>query len=310
MIYLRAVDVTKTYANHTALDGVNIEVPEQSIFGMLGPNGAGKTTLIRIINMITQPDKGQILLNDRPISRKDIVNIGYMPEERGIYKKMKVGEQAIYLARLKGLSKADALIKLKFWFDRMEISSWWNRKVEELSKGMQQKVQFIVTILHEPKLLIFDEPFSGLDPINVNLLKDEIRYLNKQGATIIFSTHNMASVEEICGHICLIDHSRDILSGEIHEIKNRYKTNTFRINYRTAEDPVAFIDPVEFKVLKSEKLRDNYVADIQLLNGSTPNSLLAQMLPNAEVVAMQEILPSLNDIFIRVVNNNNTLHHE
>lgn len=308
-MYLRAVDITKIYDNHKALDRLTLEVPEKSIFGLLGPNGAGKTTLIRIINMITQPDEGHVIIDGRPLTRKDIVNIGYMPEERGIYKKMKVGEQAIYLARLKGLSKADALNKLKFWFDRMEISSWWNRKVEELSKGMQQKVQFIVTILHEPKLLIFDEPFSGLDPINVNLLKDEIRYLNEQGATIIFSTHNMASVEEICDHICLIDHSRDILSGEINEIKNRYKTNTFRVNYRTADDPVAFIDPVEFKVLKSEKLRDNYVSDIQLLNGNTPNSLLAQMLPNAEVVAMQEILPSLNDIFISVVNNN-TLHHE
>lgn len=310
MIYLRAVDVTKTYANNKALNSVNIEVPKQSIFGLLGPNGAGKTTLIRIINMITQPDEGQILLNGRPISRKDIVNIGYMPEERGIYKKMKVGEQAIYLARLKGLSRADALKKLKFWFDRMEISSWWNRKVEELSKGMQQKVQFIVTILHEPKLLIFDEPFSGLDPINVNLLKDEIKYINDNGATIIFSTHNMASVEEICDHICLIDHSRDILNGEIHEIKNRYKTNTFKITYRTAGSPVDFINTNEFKIIKSEKLRDNYVADIKLLNGNTPNSLLAQMLPNAEVVAMQEIIPSLNDIFISVVNNNNTLYYE
>jgi len=309
-MYLRAVDITKTYANHKALDRVTLQVPGQSIFGLLGPNGAGKTTLIRIINMITQPDKGQILLNGRPISRKDIVNIGYMPEERGIYKKMKVGEQAIYLARLKGLSRADALKKLKFWFDRMEISSWWNRKVEELSKGMQQKVQFIVTILHEPKLLIFDEPFSGLDPINVNLLKDEIRYLNEQGSTIIFSTHNMASVEEICGHICLIDHSRDILSGEIHEIKDRYKTNTFKITYRTDGNPVDFINPAEFKIIKSEKLRENYVADIQLLNGNTPNALLAQMLPDTEVVAMKEILPSLNDIFISVVNNNNTLHHE
>jgi len=308
-MYLRTVEITKTYENHKALDRVNIEVPEQSIFGLLGPNGAGKTTLIRIINMITQPDDGQVIIGGRPLTRKDIVNIGYMPEERGIYKKMKVGEQAIYLARLKGLSKADAIKKLKFWFDRMEISSWWNRKVEELSKGMQQKVQFIVTILHDPKLLIFDEPFSGLDPINVNLMKDEIRYLNKQGATIIFSTHNMASVEEICDQICLIDNSRSVLSGEIHEIKDRYKTNTFKVTYRTDGNLSDFINPGEFKIIKSEKLRDNYVADIQLLNGNTPNALLAQMLPNTEVVAIQEILPSLNDIFIRVVNNN-TLHHE
>jgi len=310
MTYLRAVNVTKTFASQKALDKVMLEVPEQSIYGLLGPNGAGKTTLIRIINMITRPDSGEVFIDGHPLTRKDIGNIGYMPEERGIYKKMKVGEQAIYLARLKGLSRADALKKLKFWFDRLEIGSWWNRKVEELSKGMQQKVQFIVTILHEPKLLIFDEPFSGFDPINVNILKDEIRYLNEQGATIIFSTHNMASVEEICDHITLIDKSRNVLNGEIHEIKDRFKTHTFNIAYHSETALTSILNPAAYRIIKQEKLRDGFSADIQLLNGTTPNRLLTQLLPKIEIVAMQEILPSLNDIFIEVVNNNNTSAHE
>lgn len=310
MSYLRAIDVTKTYASQKALDKVTLEVPEQSIYGLLGPNGAGKTTLIRIINMITRPDSGEVYINGHPLTREDIGNIGYMPEERGIYKKMKVGEQAIYLARLKGLSRADAMQKLKFWFERLEIGSWWNRKVEELSKGMQQKVQFIVTILHEPKLLIFDEPFSGFDPINVNILKDEIRYLNQQGATIIFSTHNMASVEEICDHITLIDKAHNVLNGEIHEVKNRFKTNTFNIVYRTENELTSLLNPADFLIKKQEQLHDSFTADIQLLHENTPNNLLEKLLPKAEIIAMQEILPSLNDIFIEVVNNNKTSAHE
>ncbi len=310
MPYLRAIDVTKTYASQKALDKVTLEVPQQSIYGLLGPNGAGKTTLIRIINMITRPDSGEVYINGHPLTREDIGNIGYMPEERGIYKKMKVGEQAIYLARLKGLSRADAMQKLKFWFERLEIGSWWNRKVEELSKGMQQKVQFIVTILHEPKLLIFDEPFSGFDPINVNILKDEIRYLNQQGATIIFSTHNMASVEEICDHITLIDKAHNVLNGEIHEVKNRFKTNTFNIVYRTENELTSLLNPADFLIKKQEQLHDSFTADIQLLHENTPNNLLKKLLPKAEIIAMQEILPSLNDIFIEVVNNNKTSAHE
>jgi ABC-2 type transport system ATP-binding protein len=302
--YLRASEITKTYTGHKALDKVTIEVPKQSIYGLLGPNGAGKTTLIRIINMITRPDEGEVFIDGHPISRNDIGNIGYMPEERGIYKKMKVGEQAIYLARLKGLSRADAYKKLKFWFDRLEMGSWWNRKVEELSKGMQQKVQFIVTVLHQPKLLIFDEPFSGFDPINVNILKDEIRYLNQQGATIIFSTHNMASVEEICDHITLIDNSRNVLSGEIHSIKEQFKTHIFNVAYRGTHDIAAIIGTDDFRVTENKKQRDVNKADIQLLNGKTPNDLLLKLLPHVEVVAMQEVLPSLNDIFIKVVNEN------
>ena len=302
MTYLRAVDITKTYANHKALNRVTMEVPEQSIYGLLGPNGAGKTTLTRIINMITRPDSGNVFISGHPLTREDIGNIGYMPEERGIYKKMKVGEQAIYLARLKGLSRVDAVKKLKFWFDRLEIGSWWNRKVEELSKGMQQKVQFIVTILHEPKLLIFDEPFSGFDPINVNILKDEIRYLNEQGATIIFSTHNMASVEEICDHITLIDNSKNVLSGEIHEIKNRFKTHTFNVVYKSEKELTQLLDESGYRITALQHFRDNYSANIQLLNGNTPNSLLSTLLPDVEIIAMQEVLPSLNDIFIEVVN--------
>ncbi len=310
MAYLRAQNVTKTYASQKALDKVTLEVPQQSIYGLLGPNGAGKTTLIRIINMITRPDSGEVYIDGHPLTREDIGNIGYMPEERGIYKKMKVGEQAIYLARLKGLSRADAMKKLKFWFERLEIGSWWNRKVEELSKGMQQKVQFIVTILHQPKLLIFDEPFSGFDPINVNILKDEIRYLNQQGATIIFSTHNMASVEEICDHITLIDKAHNVLNGEIHEVKNRFKTNTFNIVYRAENDLTTLLNPADFLIKNQEQLRDSFTADIQLLHKNTPNNLLEKLLPKAEIIAMQEILPSLNDIFIEVVNNNNTSPHE
>ena len=222
---LQTINVSKTFAKYKALDNVSISVGEQNIFGLLGPNGAGKTTLIRIINMITAMDNGQVLLNGHPVKPEDIRHIGYLPEERGLYKKMKVGEQAIYLARLKGLSKQEAVKQLKVWFEKFEITAWWNKKVEELSKGMQQKVQFIVTILHRPKLLIFDEPFSGFDPININLLKEEILKLRDEGATIIFSTHNMASVEELCDHIALINNSKMILSGEIHEIKQRFKSN-------------------------------------------------------------------------------------
>ncbi|MDK2978265.1 MAG: type transport system ATP-binding protein, partial [Bacteroidales bacterium] len=208
MELLKIENIEKRFINHLALDDVNMAVPENSIYGLLGPNGAGKTTLIRIINRITAPDKGRIFLNGREMKPEDIHDIGYLPEERGLYKKMKVGEQALYLARLKGLSKRDALKKLKYWFDKFEIQAWWDKKVEELSKGMQQKVQFIITILHEPKLLIFDEPFSGFDPINTNLLKQEILKLRKKGSTIIFSTHNMGSVEELCDHITLINNAK------------------------------------------------------------------------------------------------------
>ncbi|MDD4191367.1 MAG: ATP-binding cassette domain-containing protein, partial [Mangrovibacterium sp.] len=229
MELFQACEIVKDYAGHRALDGVSLSVNEQSVFGLLGPNGAGKTTLIRIINQITAPDEGELFFQGQRFSSDAISQIGYLPEERGLYKKMKVGEQALYLARLKGMSRHDALKNLKYWFEKFEIQPWWNKKIEELSKGMQQKVQFIVTVIHRPKLLIFDEPFSGFDPINTNLLKTEILRLREEGATVIFSTHNMASVEEICDHIALINQSKKILDGNIHDIKERFKAGIFEI---------------------------------------------------------------------------------
>lgn len=297
---LEAINVSKTYVNHKALNDVSIQVGEQSIFGLLGPNGAGKTTLIRIINQISVMDKGQILLNGNPIKPSDTANIGYLPEERGLYKKMKVGEQAVYLAQLKGISKKDAIRELKIWFDKFEIGSWWNKKVEELSKGMQQKVQFIATVMHKPKLLIFDEPFSGFDPINVNLLKQEILNLKEEGATVIFSTHNMASVEELCDNIALINNSRVILSGEIGEIKNRFKTNIFKTNYESVNS--LKLDPTLFEIVKEETKGKFHSSDIRLLNGSKPNDLLNALTAQAEINAFNEIIPSINDIFIKEVN--------
>ncbi len=296
---LEAINVTKSYSNHKALDKVSISVPEQSIFGLLGPNGAGKTTLIRIINQISMMDEGQVLLNGNPIKQKDVINIGYLPEERGLYKKMKVGEQAIYLAQLKGLSKRHAIKELKYWFEKFEIGQWWNKKVEELSKGMQQKVQFIVTIMHKPDLLIFDEPFSGFDPVNVNLLKDEILKLRENGATIIFSTHNMASVEELCDNIALINNSKTVLKGEIHDIKQKFKANIFEISYK-GKEPVS-LPQDEFIVKSTEKIRDNICSVIKLHNGSSPNDLLSSVLPHADIVSFKEVLPSINDIFIQEV---------
>jgi ABC-2 type transport system ATP-binding protein len=304
-IALQAIEVSKNYANHKALDKVSIEVPKQSIFGLLGPNGAGKTTLIRIINLISVMDEGKVLLNGHNISSKDIVNIGYLPEERGLYKKMKVGEQAMYLAQLKGMNGRDAKKQLKIWFDKYEIGSWWNKKVEELSKGMAQKVQFIVTVLHKPKLLIFDEPFSGFDPINVNLLKEEILNLRDNGATIIFSTHNMASVEELCDNIALINNSKTVLSGEIHNIKEKYKSNAFEIAYKSTNE--LKLSDVDYSITKNEILRNIKYSTIKLNNGKTPNQLLQNIIPQADIVSFKEILPSINDIFIQEVKQNQKL---
>ena len=297
---LQTIEITKRFSNHTALDNVTVEVDKQSIFGLLGPNGAGKTTLIRIINMITSMDHGQVLLNGKPISQNDIRRIGYLPEERGLYKKMKVGEQAVYLAQLKGMSRSDALKSLKIWFDKFGIGSWWNKKVEELSKGMAQKVQFIVTILHRPQLLIFDEPFSGFDPINVNLLKDEILNLRDEGATIIFSTHNMASVEELCDHIALINNSKMILTGEIHEIKNRFKSNIFEVGYNGAKE--LLLNDDSFEIIESYQKNGERLSRIKLLQNTSSNELLKIILQQVEVVEFREVLPSINDIFIREVN--------
>ncbi len=304
MMTLQAQHVSKSFANHVALDDVTIEVPEKSIFGLLGPNGAGKTTLIRIINMIAVKDQGEVLLNGKPMQAADTAVIGYLPEERGLYKKMKVGEQAVYLARLKGLSKHDATTRLKGWFEKFEIGSWWDKKVEELSKGMQQKVQFIVTVLHKPSLLIFDEPFSGFDPINVNLLKSEILNLRDEGSTVIFSTHNMASVEEICDQIALINKSKNILSGDIHEVKQRYKTNTFQIEYKSIRD--ILLPEHMFEINSTtETTNKSKVAQIKINSDATSNQLLQQVMAQAEIIGFQEVLPSLNDIFIREVGLNN-----
>lgn len=301
-----ANNITKRFANHTALDNVSIAVPEQSIFGLLGPNGAGKTTLIRIINQITGPDEGSLFFEDKPLTVAHLEQIGYLPEERGLYKKMKVGEQALYLSQLKGLSKSDALKSLKYWFEKFEIQAWWNRKVEELSKGMQQKVQFIVTIIHKPRLLIFDEPFSGFDPINVNLLKDEILNLRNNGATIIFSTHNMSSVEELCDHIALINKSHKILDGKVKDIKKTYKANLFEVEFSGFRDNLQTILSPSFDIKNMVPDDDTIKATIQINDSSTPNDLLQHLLPHVSLHSFNEIIPTMNDIFISTVNHYET----
>src|SRR5690554_2382008 len=299
MILFSTKDVSKTYANHKALVKVSIDVEKGSVFGLLGPNGAGKTTLIRIINQITAPDEGEIFFKGEPLRAEHVHNIGYLPEKRGLYKKMKVGEQAIYLAELKGLKKSDAKKRLEYWFDKFDILNWWNRKVEELSKGMQQKVQFITTVLHEPELLIFDEPFSGFDPVNANLLKEEILNLKSKGATIIFSTHNMESVEAICDSIALINKSKKILDGRVSEIKQRFKNNEF-----------------EIVIPKEANIRDFLIQGVDLIDNSIYNQtsvsrlsieqgrnadLLSNILKTTDIISYKEVLPSMNDIFIQTV---------
>jgi len=301
MEIFQANNVVKEYAGHVALSSVSISVKEASIFGLLGPNGAGKTTLIRIINQITAPDSGELYFEGRPVKADDIYQIGYLPEERGLYKKMKVGEQALYLAQLKGMSKRDALKSLKYWFEKFEIQAWWGKKVEELSKGMAQKVQFITTVIHQPKLLIFDEPFSGFDPINTNLLKNEILELKKKGTTIIFSTHNMSSVEEICDHIALINQSKKILDGQIDQVKEKFKTNTFEIIYRGETPYLQNQLGAHFKVLEHDERSQLKQLKVQFLNGNSNNELLRLLMNQFEIVSFKEIIPSMNDVFIHVV---------
>ncbi len=296
-----AIDITKKFSNHTALDKVSVTIPENSIFGLLGPNGAGKTTLIRIMNRIIAQDEGELYFSGRKLMPDDIGKIGYLPEERGLYKKMKVGEQALYLAQLKGMSHDDAVKKLKYWFEKFEIITWWNRKVEELSKGMQQKIQFIVTIIHEPRLLIFDEPFSGFDPINVNILKEEILDLQKKGVTIIFSTHNMASVEELCSQIALINKSKKILDGNVWDIRKAYKTNTFELQYTGFEGNLRDFLPAQFEVTDQSTINDHFIAGIRIPQNGTPNDLIKELLPYLKIQAINEVIPSMNDIFIRTV---------
>ncbi len=296
-----AHDVTKQYANHKALDKVSINVAEGHIFGLLGPNGAGKTTLIRIINQIIAPDEGELQFMGRKLQPNDIALIGYLPEERGLYKKMTVGEQAMYLAQLKGLSHQEAQKRLKYWFEKFEIKSWWTKKVEELSKGMQQKIQFLVTIIHEPKLLIFDEPFSGFDPINANQLKEEILAQKEKGATIIFSTHNMSSVEELCDDIALIDRSKVVLSGSVRDIKKTFKTNTFGVSFNTFEGPLQSFLPAEYQVLSETKDADHRHVQIKLPANTTSNDLIKVLLPHVTIYAINEKIPNMNDIFIQAV---------
>ncbi|MFP4470937.1 MAG: ABC transporter ATP-binding protein [Bacteroidales bacterium] len=301
MEILQARSVRKQFAGHLALDNVSISVPQGSIFGLLGPNGAGKTTLIRIINRITAQDEGELFFEGRPIRTNDIYRIGYLPEERGLYKKMKVGEQAVYLAQLKGLSKQEAMEKIRYWFKKFDIAAWWNKKVEELSKGMQQKVQFIVTVLHEPKLLIFDEPFSGFDPINVNLLKEEILNFRNKGTTVIFSTHNMSSVEELCDHIALINNARTILDGSMKEIKENYKKNIFEIRYENHLESLSAILPGNYVLLEEHTAARIKSARVQIPGQSSPNDLLNELIKHVEIHGFTEIMPSMNDIFISKV---------
>jgi len=299
-----AEKITKQFANHRALNKVSISVPKQSIFGLLGPNGAGKTTFIRIINQITAPDEGKLFFAGEKLKPKHVELIGYLPEERGLYKKMKVGEQSIYLARLKGINKTDAVKKLKYWFEKFDILNWWNRKVEELSKGMQQKIQFIVTILHQPELLIFDEPFSGFDPINVNILKDEILNLRNNGATIIFSTHNMSSVEELCDHIVLIDNAEKILDGQVDKIKKQYKSNTFEILFTGFNGDFNNILNHEFKVINNKIIETTNSIKIKIPEKSSPNELIQNLLPHLTINSFNEIIPTMNEIFIKKVREN------
>ena len=301
MSFFETHDVVKRYANHLALNKVSISVPEGSVFGLLGPNGAGKTTLIRIINQITAPDSGEVLFNGRKLSPNDIYNIGYLPEERGLYKKMKVGEQDLYLAQLKGLSVTQAKKKLKYWFEKFEITAWWDKKVEELSKGMAQKIQFITTILHEPKLLIFDEPFSGFDPINANLLKEEIMNLRENGSTVIFSTHNMSSVEEVCDNIALINNSQVILNGEINEVKSRFRTHKYNLAYTGDNSDIESLIGDQCQVINKNVNNALKEVTFKIDKDYNSNELLKNILPIGNIVSFNEIIPSMNDIFIKVV---------
>ncbi|MEM9548398.1 MAG: ABC transporter ATP-binding protein [Bacteroidota bacterium] len=296
MSILTLRNVVKQYHNHTAVDHISFEVPKGSIFGLLGPNGAGKTSLIRIITTITMADSGEVILDGEHINFDHPNQIGYMPEERGLYKKMKVGEQLIYLARLKGMPQKEANRKLKQWLEKFDILSWWDKKVEELSKGMQQKIQFIATVVHDPKLLILDEPFSGLDPINTNLIKDEIDQLNKNGTSIIFSTHRMEQVEKICENIVLINKGRKVLEGNVSQIKEDHKQNLFRIGFKGRLDPRQKTS--SFQVVSDTA--DELI--IRMKAGHYPNDLLRELLnKGVEITSYNEILPSLNEIFIRQV---------
>jgi ABC-2 type transport system ATP-binding protein len=298
MVLFEARNVTKQFGPQVALDKVSISVPEQCIFGLLGPNGAGKTTLIRIINQITGPDSGELFLNGLKLKPEDVLSIGYLPEERGLYKKMKVGEQALYFAQLKGLSKAEAMKRLKYWFKKLDIIDWWGKKIEELSKGMQQKVQFVITVLHEPKLLIFDEPFTGFDPVNTNIIKKEILFLRERGATIIFSTHNMESVEELCDNITLINKARTILEGNVDEIRRKWAGNEFDIVF---DGDVTMDGNNHYSILTRQMEDNKSTIRLKAAGGIDTNEVLATAIRSGKVISFNPALPSMNEIFIRVV---------
>lgn len=293
-------NIVKQYAGHRALDDVSLEVESGKIFGLLGPNGAGKTSLIRIINQITAPDSGEVFFNGEKLNQSHIERMGYLPEERGLYKKMEIGEQMIYLARLKGLTRAEATERLKFWFKKLEMETWWKKKIEELSKGMQQKAQFVATVLHKPDLIILDEPFSGFDPVNAELIKNEILELNKQGATILFSTHRMESVEELCDSIALIHKSHKILDGRVKHIRNSYKNETYLVEY-TGEQLV-FDGLQPFEILSETTGEDNSNTIKLKLSNNSANDVLQYLLPKTRINMLQEVIPSMNEIFIEKVN--------
>ena len=297
MYFLTASHIVKRYANHVALDDVSIQVPRGKVFGLLGPNGAGKTTLIRIINRITAPDSGEVIFDGHPFAPEDVARIGYLPEERGLYKKMKVGEQAIYLARLKGLTAAEAKERLTYWFNKFEIMPWWDKKLEELSKGMQQKVQFIITILHEPTLLIFDEPFSGFDPVNADLLKREILELRDKGHTVIFSTHNMSSVEEVCDDIALIHHSRVVLSGNVQEVKSRFRTGI----YEVVTPGEIMANPTLYELCERQTRSGLNHYRLKAVGDTANATLIAALAQQVDIRTFRECVPSMHDIFIQTV---------
>ena len=302
MALFEAVNITKQFGTQYALDHVSISVPEQCIFGLLGPNGAGKTTLIRIINQITGPDSGELFLNGKKLKPEDVMSIGYLPEERGLYKKMKVGEQALYFAQLKGLSKAEAMRRLKYWFKKLDIVDWWGKKVEELSKGMQQKVQFATTVLHEPKLLIFDEPFTGFDPVNTNVIKNEILFLRERGATIIFSTHNMESVEELCDNITLINKAKTLLEGKVSDIRRKWAGEEYDIVF---EGEAKMEGNGNYTIL-NRQIEDNKCRiRLKTMTGTDTNEILGDAVRSGKVLSFNPALPSMNEIFIRVVESRN-----
>ncbi|GGC28631.1 ABC transporter ATP-binding protein [Parapedobacter defluvii] len=294
-------NIVKQYANHRALDDVSTHVEKGSIFGLLGPNGAGKTSLIRIINQITAPDSGEVYFDGERLNPTHIGRIGYLPEERGLYKKMEIGEQMLYLAQLKGLSRKEATERIKHWFEKMEMQSWWHKKVEDLSKGMQQKVQFVATVVHRPDLIILDEPFSGFDPVNVNIIKEEILSLNRSGATLIFSTHRMESVEELCDHIVLINKSKKILDGKLSDIKNAYRTNTYRVEHLPSPEPISAVDGLFTLENTVERPGESTTLTVKIAEGKTINDVLMYLIPRVQIHELKEVVPSIHDIFVQQV---------